>query len=450
MKINNFKANKMNSRQKLFFEIFLIMISHVLSGNTPVSCDSFTDCFNCTATDEAICIWNSGKCSSTTYTVTDSQFYSICKNDAAGYKTIQKYCGDDSIFLNDSEEGSVSVPLIDGHYGLPYLVCKYTYNNGNGKKNIFFNLTVEEEVVKEMSFSISATFSDGSVASRKPDSTNYGVQINGAKEASLLVIFDSSSKVPPFELQVKLKNKSISVTLIATIVLIVIACIICGISIYLFSKRIARQRQLARENQGRFQMMGIGMQGNVINQQRSHEQIKEKRKKQIEEILSKELRPRKYSEDIGKYNISCTICLEDYNQKSLISVTKCNHVFHYECITKWLHENILEPRCPNCNLHLLPEIENNENVQEHVSRFVPQGNHQGNGRNQSNRGRSNANNVQSSRDIIGGGGNSSSNLNGTESQRLQYVADPNNLTENQPPDGSQGRRRRRRANTENP
>ena len=34
--------------------------------------------------------------------------------------------------------------------------------------------------------------------------------------------------------------------------------------------------------------------------------------------------------------------------KSQISITPCNHIFHYECIKKWIEDNVLNPQCPNC------------------------------------------------------------------------------------------------------
>ena len=44
-------------------------------------------------------------------------------------------------------------------------------------------------------------------------------------------------------------------------------------------------------------------------------------------------------------NVACSICLESFTWTSDIYTTRCGHVFHYECIRKWL-----ERGNPNCSL----------------------------------------------------------------------------------------------------
>ena len=46
----------------------------------------------------------------------------------------------------------------------------------------------------------------------------------------------------------------------------------------------------------------------------------------------------------------CSICLEDYQQNDKISILKCDHIFHNECIKKWLNNN---GTCPFCREYLL-------------------------------------------------------------------------------------------------
>ena len=50
------------------------------------------------------------------------------------------------------------------------------------------------------------------------------------------------------------------------------------------------------------------------------------------------------------YNESCPIDLIKFNENDLISVTKCHHGFHYNCIKKYLFENEKneELKCPIC------------------------------------------------------------------------------------------------------
>ena len=54
---------------------------------------------------------------------------------------------------------------------------------------------------------------------------------------------------------------------------------------------------------------------------------------------------KKYGEDY-----ICSICLEKIKDKEEINITKCNHIFHYNCIEKSINKNILN--CPNCRTNL--------------------------------------------------------------------------------------------------
>ena len=50
-------------------------------------------------------------------------------------------------------------------------------------------------------------------------------------------------------------------------------------------------------------------------------------------------------------NIACSICLESFVLTSDIHTTRCGHVFHYDCIRKWLESEIQQvgiENCPQC------------------------------------------------------------------------------------------------------
>ena len=61
------------------------------------------------------------------------------------------------------------------------------------------------------------------------------------------------------------------------------------------------------------------------------------------------LKPVKYS-SIKVYNDSCPIDLIPFNENDDVSVTKCSHAFHFNCIKKYLIENDSndEFKCPIC------------------------------------------------------------------------------------------------------
>jgi len=82
------------------------------------------------------------------------------------------------------------------------------------------------------------------------------------------------------------------------------------------------------------------------------------RKKKIN-ISKKSLKNDIFSEKlVQKYGNSCSICLEQFvNEKSEISITPCEHIFHMVCIIKWIELNGSNPYCPNCKYNFIKKKE---------------------------------------------------------------------------------------------
>jgi len=48
----------------------------------------------------------------------------------------------------------------------------------------------------------------------------------------------------------------------------------------------------------------------------------------------------------NKYNIhECVVCIESYDDISYVIQLKCNHIFHENCVNKWIKT---EGKCPTC------------------------------------------------------------------------------------------------------
>ena len=50
----------------------------------------------------------------------------------------------------------------------------------------------------------------------------------------------------------------------------------------------------------------------------------------------------------GKSDESCVICQEDFKKKDRLKITPCGHIFHSQCISKWLETECIRPTCPTC------------------------------------------------------------------------------------------------------
>ncbi len=78
-------------------------------------------------------------------------------------------------------------------------------------------------------------------------------------------------------------------------------------------------------------------------------------KKKLLILFKSILRPQEYTKTHKKiYSQKCTICYEDFELYiSIVSITPCQHIFHYRCLNNWLNKNIMNPKCTNCNLDLM-------------------------------------------------------------------------------------------------
>ena len=65
-----------------------------------------------------------------------------------------------------------------------------------------------------------------------------------------------------------------------------------------------------------------------------------------------------FTKNLGlKDGNTCTICIEEFKDKqSRVSITPCLHIFHYKCLSNWLINNSINPKCPNCNYNLLKDF----------------------------------------------------------------------------------------------
>ena len=84
---------------------------------------------------------------------------------------------------------------------------------------------------------------------------------------------------------------------------------------------------------------------------------KETNAQKINILLTNSLLPQPYTKEIAKHGSNCTICLDDFNSNDKVCVTSCLHVFHYKCLSSWLHKNAMNAKCPNCNSILINTTE---------------------------------------------------------------------------------------------
>ena len=101
--------------------------------------------------------------------------------------------------------------------------------------------------------------------------------------------------------------------------------------------------------------IGPNRNSNLENVIVSQKEIENEIKKKKINLSKKELKNEIFSDQlIQRYGNNCSICLEQFiKEKSEISITPCEHIFHMDCIIKWIESNGSNPYCPNCKYNFI-------------------------------------------------------------------------------------------------
>ncbi len=85
------------------------------------------------------------------------------------------------------------------------------------------------------------------------------------------------------------------------------------------------------------------------------------KRKKILSLLNKK---QKYNSNLEQYGNRCSICLGGININTEVSLTPCNHIFHYLCFYTWVNNksNNRNTKCPLCNNSLFKKSKLNNNL----------------------------------------------------------------------------------------
>lgn len=335
-------------------------------------CGLITDCFSCMS-NQFYCQWTNGKCV-LTKDINYSFFSRLLScTDSASQKIMNTYCGNQSIQLDKENNCKLSLPIIESGYGKDNLFCRYSLSNIKNKNKIYSEINISQQYLFDIKLVISVIFQDGTNAQRLVEYPQYLVKIENAKEVSFYYYQKYKFYGQPFTILTTFQKTKISLTLILTIILTVLLFILCGISVFIISKKIAEKNRLkinAESNES------IGIRENAIHneeiaQREMEKKLKEARMKEIEVIFENSLKPIPFNEEVGKYNTNCTICIENFTHEHFVSLTECFHVFHGHCLKQWLITNLMNPKCPNCGHFLLKDGKENKKLENQEIRIPP-------------------------------------------------------------------------------
>ena len=132
-----------------------------------------------------------------------------------------------------------------------------------------------------------------------------------------------------------------------TILIICLICIVCVVACFiLYLVKYKRNREL-------YNIRALGMADNMNDLNNRIDPVEKKNR--LEKLFKDKLKKKKY---LKKLNINettaCSICLEEFiENESLVCITPCSHIFHYDCLHNWLFSENSNCSCPYCNYNLL-------------------------------------------------------------------------------------------------
>ena len=358
-------------------KLLIVLITQIKLNSIKTQCE-FSTCSSCImcgieSSTQCICDWYSKEkgCSKTLTSANSlSKWYKELKNceqtnEQSTYCSTKTYYTIDD-FSNDQIQININKDT-NNKYGQNFVYCLYEFYDEQQQYAYDLSVRFNSEIVVFERPKIAMTYyvqQDGEMKGNEEEISNdYDMSLSKVYNLNFMVLLKSQYTVSPITLIItktsNIKYKLYVTLLVGFIFLILIFAIICCTTNYL-NKRTREQLRLLRaqrdleniQQMNQLQVVKSGVDQDLLKKQNT-----EKLNKLFETILIEH----SYKKEYNQYGGGCSICLENFNKKSKVSITPCSHVFHYKCIHEWLFKNILCPKCPNCNNEVLNEQENKNN-----------------------------------------------------------------------------------------
>lgn len=374
----------MNKSQFIIFKIISLIIIFSQVNDYEQICSFNIDCNDCDfcgeeSEDYTTCNYDNIFCKGDTQHFFSprlkSEYDSFFRKDSK----VSEFCGKGEMEFELQKDPVLFFDVNKNNFPKGKLVhCSYTFNRiDNYKKyepSLVINLNPDQKNM-DLKFKIIIEFTSIDERKKQKLITNDDLKNNNIFEETLkdteelLIFIDflnndyNSDEVLEMKYQIN-KNKYLcdiysyilySILGLAFIILLIII-IIKMCCPYAFKCKKAKNEHQRIPLSSR--QVTTNRNGNIVI---SHRDAKKEMKKKVNYESLKVLKNDTFEENLTqKYGNNCTICFEPFIiGKSKISITPCEHIFHMECIKKWIESNGIDPYCPNCKYCFIknkPEI----------------------------------------------------------------------------------------------
>ena len=363
----------------IFTLLILNLFDLINTEGGTYNCQQYHDCFDCSMGrsngNNYDCEWNPNNeaCDQgNEKSAFNYNFFSTCY-DENSLKKQKEYCGNSDINFDDEKTVEINLIKKDGKFGIANLYCEYNYEPASEEKNVFYK--IKGMISGSFSYYLQAdliiTNKDGNID--KMPLQNFENDYDSLKSIKIQVYCGQALSSIPFMIKIERNEIKKNYKIFISVGIIVLVCIICGVTVYCFSRKAAenarRRQQLflelayqrRRQTQTDLNGVPISPYREPSSSSESEISLTDINTQKIEKMLKTTLAPIKYYTHLGDKDGNpcsvCTICIEDFKDgKSNVSMTPCQHVFHYKCLSNWLMKNVLNPKCPNCNHNLLEDM----------------------------------------------------------------------------------------------
>lgn len=363
----------MNKSQFIIFKIISLIIIFSQVNDYEQICSFNIDCNDCDfcgeeSEDYTTCNYDNIFCKGDTQHFFSprlkSEYDSFFRKDSK----VSEFCGKGEMEFELQKDPVLFFDVNKNNFPKGKLVhCSYTFNRiDNYKKyepSLVINLNPDQKNM-DLKFKIIIEFTSIDERKKQKLITNDDLKNNNIFEETLkdteelLIFIDflnndyNSDEVLEMKYQIN-KNKYLcdiysyilySILGLAFIILLIII-IIKMCCPYAFKCKKAKNEHQRIPLSSR--QVTTNRNGNIVI---SHRDAKKEMKKKVNYESLKVLKNDTFEENLTqKYGNNCTICFEPFIiGKSKISITPCEHIFHMECIKKWIESNGIDPYCPNC------------------------------------------------------------------------------------------------------
>ena len=325
---------------------------------TETSCDSYTDCLQCSSNKNSDCIWEE-QCKDNKSEI-DNWFEKYSQCLLISNEQVQPYCNIYTPVNTLSFQVSLKKNNETNSFFKQNLYCMWEINSLKKDSQVEINLKKAKNAdsLNLFQYSLVYHYRDNSKTIKHINGNSFSEKLSSLEKIEFHFSTGNydyelvNELINPFTFEVKYVKKITVfdiVIIVIAVILILFLVVIIVIMIYQIVKTCNKSNEEITHNIIDNEIIiprripGSSQTNSVIDQGERNK-----------ELLQNILKPFDFNDSHQNiYGNYCSICADVFSEGTKVICLACHHIFHENCIWKWCEEKILHPTCPNCNEEIL-------------------------------------------------------------------------------------------------